>query len=72
MALMKRFRMARQHRLTSHKRIKRPGNRYYQGGADPNKGKKKKSWYEVICCVCLTRYKINPNGNFICKCKTNV
>lgn len=65
---MKRFRLARQIRLTSRKKVKRVGNKYYQGGSDPNKGSKKRTWYEMICSKCLKRFKVEPTGKFKCRC----
>jgi len=65
---MKRNRQARQIRLTSAKKVKRPGNVYYRGGSDPNKGKKKKWWYEFICSLCGRTNKIEPKTNAKCSC----
>lgn len=66
---MKRDRRARQIGLTSAKKRKRPGSRYYCGGADANKGKKKKWWYEFICSLCGKRNKVEPAANVKCSCK---
>jgi len=65
---MKRDRQARQIGLTSAKKVKRPSSKYYRGGTDGNKGKKKKSWYEWVCNKCLKRYKIELKSNCKCNC----
>ena len=65
---MKRDRQARQIGLTSAKKVKRPGNKRYRGGAaDGNKGKKKKWWFEIICSLCSKRNKVSSHTTK-CKC----
>jgi len=65
---MKRDRRARQIGLTSAIKTKRPGSAYYRGGSDPNKGKKKRWWYEVVCSLCGRRNKIEPTTKAKCFC----
>lgn len=65
---MKRDRLARQIGITSAKKVKRPGNKYYRGGSDLNKGKKKKWWYEFICSLCGKVNKIEPLSKAKCFC----
>ena len=66
---MKRYRLARQIGLTSTKKVKRPGSKYYHGGADASKGKKKKWWYEFICSICRKINKVEPKRKAKCVCK---
>lgn len=65
---MKRDRKSRQIGLTSAKKIKRPNSAYYRGGSDPNKGKKKRQWYESFCPECEKRNKIEPTSKAKCSC----
>lgn len=67
---MKRDRRARQMGLTSAKKVKRPNSRYYRGGADINKNKKKKWWYEFFCSLCGRKNKVVPKTNSKCSCET--
>lgn len=69
---MKRDRQARRIGLTSAKRLKRPGDKYYHGGADANKGKRKKWWYEFICSLCGRINKIEPLSNAKCSCRKGI
>jgi len=66
---MKRNRRARQIGLTSAKKVKRPGSKYYRGGSDPNKGSKKRWWYEFICSRCGKRNKTEPTHRVKCSCR---
>ena len=66
---MKRDRQARQIGLTSAKKVKRPGSRYYRGGStDINKGKKKKWWCEFVCSLCGKINKTKHATNIKCSC----
>jgi hypothetical protein len=60
--MAKRLRQARAHGLTSLIKIKRPGNKHYRGMGDPNKGKKKKTWFELACWACDYKYKTEPGS----------
>jgi len=66
---MKRDRHARQIGLTSAKKVKKVGDKRYRGGTDSSKGKKKKTWLEVICSACSKVYKVTEGKRFKCKCR---
>lgn len=65
---MKRDRQARRIGLTTAKKLKRPNSVYYRGGSDPNKGKKKRQWYEFACPLCGKRNKVEPTAKAKCSC----
>lgn len=65
---MKRDRLARQIGITSAKEVKRPGNKRYRGGSDPNKGHQKRMWYECICSICGKRNKVEFFSKSKCSC----
>ncbi len=66
---MKRDRQARRIGLTSARKVKRIGNKRYRGGADMNKGKKKRWWFEFICSLCGKVNKIEPRTKARCSCR---